>query len=73
MMIDAKLRQLADGGPYLAFIGGTNGRAFPMTRDLLSMTGAALAAALMAWSIWGNPEEHSTHNVQTAQRVAPHP
>jgi hypothetical protein len=44
-----------------------------MIRDLLSMTGASLAAALMAWSIWGNPEEHSTHHVQTAQWAAPRP
>jgi hypothetical protein len=42
-----------------------------MMRDLLSMTGASLAAASMAWSIRGNPEEHSARPVQTAQWVAP--
>jgi hypothetical protein len=44
-----------------------------MMRDLLSMTGASLAAALMAWSIWGNPEEHPAYHIQTAQWVAPRP
>jgi hypothetical protein len=42
-----------------------------MIRDLLSMTGASFAAALMAWSIWGNPEEYSARPVQTPQWVAP--
>jgi hypothetical protein len=44
-----------------------------MIRDLLSMTGASFATALIAWSIWGNPEVHSSRHAQTARWVAPHP
>jgi hypothetical protein len=39
----------------------------PMIRDLLTMTGASLAAALVAWIVWGNPEEHSSLHAQPAQ------
>lgn len=40
-----------------------------MGRDLLTMTGTALAIALMAWSNWGNPEEHSGRHLQNAQWI----
>jgi hypothetical protein len=46
-----------------------------MRRDVLTMTGVSLAAALMAWILWGNPEEaaHSARHMQTAQWIKPDP
>ena len=44
-----------------------------MRRDVLTLTGVSLATALMAWIIWGNPEEaqHSARHIQTAQWTKP--
>jgi hypothetical protein len=40
-----------------------------MGRDLLIMTGISLGTALMAWGIWGNPEQRSALHMQTVRWV----
>jgi hypothetical protein len=60
-----------NNGPSLAWEFATKGDA--MGRDLLTMTAISLAIALTAWIIWGNPEEHSALQMQTAQWVKADP
>ena len=46
-----------------------------MRRDVLTMTGASLATAVIVWVSWGNPKEeaHYERNLQTAHWIKADP